>query len=68
MLTRPGVALAFESSELHFSALDRRSFIVGSGNLYIGATKKLEKRYAEHRAGSAGRTTSLDPPVSLVYA
>ena len=31
-------------------------------------TKKLEKRYAEHCAGSAGRTTSLDPPVSLVYS
>lgn len=39
-----------------------------SGTLYIGATKNLEKRYAEHRAGSAGRTTSLDPPLSLVYS
>jgi|SRR5210317_1513972 putative endonuclease len=39
-----------------------------SGGLYIGATKNLEKRYAEHRAGSAGRTTSLDPPISLVYS
>jgi predicted GIY-YIG superfamily endonuclease len=39
-----------------------------SGSLYIGATKYLEKRYGEHRAGSAGRTTSLDPPVSLVYS
>ena len=39
-----------------------------SGSLYIGATKDLEKRYAEHRIGSAGRTTSLDPPVSLVYS
>lgn len=36
-----------------------------SGNLYIGATKKVEKRYEEHKAGTAGRTTSLDPPVSL---
>ena len=39
-----------------------------SGSLYIGATKNLEKRYTEHCAGSAGRTTSLDPPVSLVYS
>lgn len=39
-----------------------------SGSLYIGATKNLEKRHAEHRVGSAGRTTSLDPPVSLVYS
>jgi putative endonuclease len=39
-----------------------------SGSLYIGATKDLEKRYAEHRIGSAGRTISLDPPVSLVYS
>jgi putative endonuclease len=39
-----------------------------SGTLYIGATKNLEKRYEKHCAGSAGRTTSLDPPVSLVYS
>jgi putative endonuclease len=38
-----------------------------SGALYIGATKNLEKRYAAHCAGSAGRTTSLDPPTSIVY-
>jgi putative endonuclease len=39
-----------------------------SGNLYIGATKNLEKRYAEHYAGTAGRTTSLDSPVALIYS
>ena len=39
-----------------------------SGALYIGATKDLEKRYAKHRVGAAGRTTSLDPPISLVYS
>jgi putative endonuclease len=38
------------------------------GGLYIGATKNLEKRYAAHRAGSAGRTTSLDHPILLVYS
>ena len=39
-----------------------------SGSLYIGTTKNLEKRYAEHCAGSAARTTSLDSPVSLIYS
>ena len=39
-----------------------------SGALYIGAIKNLERRYAEHFDGSAGRTTFLDPPVSLVYS
>lgn len=39
-----------------------------SGKLYIGATKNLKKRYEEDDAGTAGRTTSLDPPVSLVYS
>ena len=38
-----------------------------SGCLYV-ATINLEKRYVEHCAGSAGRTTSLDPPVSLDYS
>jgi putative endonuclease len=39
-----------------------------SGALYSGATKNLEKRYENHCAGSAGGTTSLGPPVSLVYS
>jgi len=39
-----------------------------SGSLYIGATKKLENRYEKHRTGSAGRTTSLDRPVALIYS
>jgi len=39
-----------------------------SSSLYIGATKNLEKRYTEHCAGSAAKTTSLDPPISLVYS
>jgi hypothetical protein len=28
----------------------------------------LEKRYADHCAGSAGRTTSLDSPVSRILS
>jgi putative endonuclease len=39
-----------------------------SDALYIGATKNLEDRYEMHRTGSAGRTTSLDHPVALVYS
>ena len=40
-----------------------------SGALYIGATKNLEQRYAaKHCDGTAGRTISLDPPVSLLYS
>ncbi len=39
-----------------------------SGNLYIGSTTDLEKRYAEHSTKRACRTTTLDPPVALVYS
>jgi putative endonuclease len=39
-----------------------------SGLLYAGATTDLERRYREHCAGTACRTTKLDPPVALVYS
>ena len=39
-----------------------------SGSLYIGATTNLERRYEEHCTGSAGRTTRLDTPASIVYS
>jgi putative endonuclease len=39
-----------------------------SGNLYIGATEDLNKRYQDHQKGRACRTTSIDPPVGLVYS
>ena len=39
-----------------------------SGSLYIGATTNLEKRYKAHQNRLAGRTTSSDPVVSLVYS
>ena len=38
-----------------------------SGRLYPGATTDLVQRWHDHQAGRACRTTSLDPPVSLVY-
>ena len=39
-----------------------------SGQLYIGSTTDLDRRFAEHTAGQACRTTKLDPPVKLVYS
>ena len=42
-------------------------FRLRSGRLYPGATKNLAQRCCDHQAGRGGRTTFLDPPVSLVY-
>jgi len=39
-----------------------------SGGVYIGSSTDIERRYAEHIAGNACRTTSIDPPIKLVYA
>jgi len=39
-----------------------------SGQLYIGATTDLEKRFEDHLIGQACRTTKLDPPVKVVYS
>ena len=39
-----------------------------SGNLYVGSTTDLEKRYEDHCCGRACRTTTLDPPIALVYS
>jgi len=39
-----------------------------SGALYIGATTDLHQRYKDHCSGKACRTTSLDPPVALLYS
>ena len=38
-----------------------------SGILYPGATTNLNQRYADHLAGTACRTTKLDPLCQLVY-
>jgi putative endonuclease len=37
-----------------------------SGVPYIGATADLEQRLGDHASGQAGRTTRLDPPISLL--
>ena len=39
-----------------------------SGQLYVGATADLARRWLEHVAGEACRTTKLDPPVEIVYS
>ena len=39
-----------------------------SGNLYVGSTTDLEKRYEDHRSGRACRTSKFDPPNSLIYS
>jgi len=39
-----------------------------SSSLYVGATIDQEKRYQEHCSQIACRTTSIDPPVSLLYS
>jgi len=43
-------------------------FRLKSGQLYIGSTTNLDRRFAEHTAGQACRTTKLDPPVKVVYS
>ena len=39
-----------------------------SGQLYIGSTADLDRRFEEHLAGRACRTTKLDPQLKLVYS
>lgn len=39
-----------------------------SGGLYIGATTDLNRRYRDHCSGNACRTTTIDPPVKLLYS
>jgi putative endonuclease len=35
--------------------------------LYVGCSTDFEARFAEHEAGTACRTTQLDPPVAVVW-
>ena len=39
-----------------------------SGNLYIGSTTDLDKRYEDHCSGRACRTTKIDSPVTIVLS
>ena len=38
------------------------------GSYYVGSTKKLERRLAEHQEGIAAKYTSRRLPVKLVYS
>ena len=39
-----------------------------SGNLYVGSTTDLEKRYEDHCSGRGCRTTKYDSPVAIVFS
>ena len=43
-------------------------FKLKSSQLYIGSTTDLDQRYREHVSGKACRTTTIDPPVALLYS
>jgi len=38
-----------------------------SGALYVGCSTDLEARFREHEQRVACRTTSIDPPVALIF-
>ena len=38
-----------------------------SGVLYVGCSTDCEARFREHEAGTACRTTALDPPLTLRF-
>ncbi len=40
---------------------------LASGRLYVGSTRKLDRRYNDHFAGTGCRTTRLDPPFEIPY-
>jgi putative endonuclease len=39
----------------------------GDGSLYAGITNDLERRFAQHRSGTASRYTRSRLPVAMVY-
>lgn len=41
---------------------------LSNGQLYVGSTDDLTRRLAEHRGGTGCRTTTIFPPVELVYS
>lgn len=41
---------------------------LSNGQLYVGSTEDLARRFAEHQAGSGCRTTTIFRPVELVYS
>ena len=41
---------------------------LSNGRLYVGSTDDLARRWAEHKAGTACRTTAMYPVVELLYS
>jgi putative endonuclease len=41
---------------------------LSNSQLYVGSTEDLARRFAEHQAGSGGKTTALFQPLELVYS
>jgi predicted GIY-YIG superfamily endonuclease len=54
----------------NFSSMAFHVYILRLSNnqLYVGSTEDLARRFAEHQAGSGGRTTALFRPLELVYS
>ena len=38
-----------------------------SGAFYVGCSNDAETRFAEHAAGTACRTTAIDPPIAVLF-
>ena len=39
----------------------------GDGSLYTGVTTDVERRFAQHRAGTGAKYTRAHPPEAIVY-
>ena len=38
-----------------------------SGAFYVGCSNDAETRFGEHAAGTACRTTAIDPPIAVLF-
>ena len=38
-----------------------------SGAFYVGCSNDVDARFADHAAGTACRTTTIDPPVAVLW-
>jgi len=41
---------------------------LNNDQLYVGSTDDLARRWAEHKSGTACRTTAISPPLELLYS
>jgi putative endonuclease len=65
------MALSERSEPKGIQISDMAHFIyilhLSNGQFYVGSTENLDRRLAEHQAGSGCRTTTLFRPVELAY-